>query len=70
MKPPAGTKVHGNTKWTEEETAELGKLNEKFRGSKSINRDISLLLQSKTIKQISDKRRRLGARRTTAAERG
>nr|ADX60044.1 R2 protein [Reticulitermes urbis] len=54
-----GKTIHGNTKWTEEEVQLLVSLSKRFEGYKSINKEISLILTSKTCKQISDKRRYL-----------
>jgi hypothetical protein len=53
-------KTHGNTKWTEEEVQSLVELNEKFGAHKFIKREIAPVMGTKTMKQISDKRRRLG----------
>lgn len=57
--PGDGKTIHGNTKWTEEEVQLLVSLSKRFEGYKSINKEISLILTSKTCKQISDKRRYL-----------
>jgi hypothetical protein len=57
-----GKTIHGNTKWTEEEVQLLVSLSKRFEGYKSINKKISLILTSKTCKQISDKRRYLNLR--------
>ena len=53
----SGKTIHGNTKWTKEEVQLLVSLSKRLEGHKSINKEISLILTSKTCKQISDKRR-------------
>lgn len=51
--------TNGNRRWTDEEIDLLLELESKFEGVKFINKAISENLKSKTLKQISDKRRAL-----------
>jgi hypothetical protein len=52
--------VHGNTKWSQEEINSLKELNKVYKDSKYINKQIGQVLGTKTMKQISHKRRCLG----------
>ena len=58
LQKPVTVETHGNTVWLPE--VEMLRLNDELKNSKFINKEISKILTSKSGKQISDKRRRLG----------